>query len=93
MPALSPNAPPPWAVRHSGRFPNSRTTSDSIRWKFKPRRGKRKLLGLGSVTFKIEQGTTKTLGLKVPKATRTALKRVKLVLTIRATNRISSSVR
>jgi hypothetical protein len=64
--------------------------------KFKRARGKRKFLSLGAKGFKIGQGTTKPVVLKVPAATRVALKRVKrvkLVLTVRVTSRVGSTAR
>jgi hypothetical protein len=82
--------PPQQAQACAGKL-TGRTAS-----KFKRARGKRKFLSLGATTFKIDQGTTKTLALKVPRASRAALKRVKrvkLVLTIGATSRTGGSVR
>lgn len=87
--SVSVSCPPQQARLCAGTL-KGRTAS-----KFRRVHGKRKFLSLGGITFKIGQGSTKTLLLKVPTATRTALKRVKrvkLVLTIGATKRISSSV-
>jgi hypothetical protein len=70
----------------------------SARTSAKFRVGKRKAatLSLGSASFKLAQGATKTLKLKVPATTRAAIaktKRVRIVVTVDAPRRTTTTVR